>query len=318
MALPIPTIDYYDHPVFHPTTRLRLETTPMKKLRDDIRGWLWTGATGGLVLGDSRVGKSIAAQSLRNQFYTRGKVAIPGYYLAIPERDQHTITHVHRQLCYSEDLKVKARDTADHLADRYVHHLADKAVEKDCPYAVQFVDEMQRLYLEQFNAFAEIHDKLLKLEVVLTIIFVGNEQESRLLLEHIHTPQYAHIRGRFFLQATTFRGLSSHADVERCLSQYDTLRFPENGPTYTAFFLPESVERGWRLSSLSHDIWRVFREYQKQYHFDSWGMKYFPAAINMLLTDYLPTEGVENFDDDMMRACIDASGLVPSLVLQTQ
>lgn len=309
--------DYYNHPIFNPEN-LRFNTPAMKKLSEDIHRWLWVGSTGGLITGASRVGKTRAIRALSNNLYTRGKVTIPDYYISIPPRDQRTITNIFRQLCLSEDLRVTNRDRADHLSNRIVHYIADRAVEADCRRAVLVVDEMQRLKPRQFDVFAEIYDKLLLLDVLLTVIFVGNDPQCWDLIKIIQQPKYAHIRGRFFNQGISFHGLTSKEQMRNCLAQYDNLRFPTNGPTYVEYFLPEAFNNGWRLTSLSSDIWRVFHEYQKNYHIESWGMKYFTATINTLLIDFLPQYGVEHFDDEMVHECVRISELIPSLVTPTK
>lgn len=306
-------IDYYNHPVFQPQ-ELKLKTLAMKKISEEIHRWLWTGATGGLITGASRVGKTTALLALTSELRTRGKTPIPVYYISIPQRDQRTILSVFRQLCWSVDLRVTQRDRADHLSDRYVHYIADRAVEKDSRTAVLIVDEMQHLYPTQFNPFAELYDKLLLLGITLMVIFVGNDQECCKLIEQIQKPQYAHIHGRFFTQGISFLGLTSKNQVQRCLRQYDKLRYPINGPTYTGYFLAEAVGKGWGFESLAEDTWQIFRSYQKTYHIESWGMQYFTATVNTLLTDFLPRYGVEHFEEDMVHECIRISGLIPSLI----
>lgn len=305
--------DYYDHPLFHPK-QLVLETPAMKQLKDELNRCLWTGATGAVVLGQSRAGKSTAAKLLCKQLVTRGKVKIPAYYTSTPLRDQNTILSVFRQLCWRANLRVTNQDRADHLSNRFMHYIIDSVDIQKCEQVVLFVDEMQRLSLNQFNAYAEIYDNLSELNALLTVIFIGNDQESSSILSSIENPNYAHIRGRFFTHRMRFNGLKSKDDINECLKQYDTLRFPDDGPTYTEFFLPDDVRKGWRLSSLSGDIWRVFHSYQKNYQIPSWGMQYFTATINTLLSDFLPHYGVAKFDDDMIHACINVSGLIPSLV----
>ena len=305
--------DYYDHPVFY-TDRLRLATPARKALIDDLHRWLWTGATGGLIIGAARVGKTTALLSLADDLRTRDNVPVPVYYVSIAHRDQRTVLSVFRQLCWSVNLRVADRDRADHLSDRFAHYLADQSVERRCRYAVLIVDEMQRLSPLQFGPFAELYDKLRLLNIALMVVFVGNDQECADLIVHIERPRYAHIYGRFFTQRVAFRGLTSRQQVETCLSQYDTLRYPAEGPTYTAYFLPEAVQAGWRLVSLSGDIWRIFHTYQTTHRIDAWGMQYFTATVNTLLTDFLPHAGVESFDDDMVHECIRISGLIPSLV----
>lgn len=313
MNMPQTKIDYYDHPIFNPN-QLHLVTPAMKRIKEEMTRWLWTGATGGLITGAARVGKTRALLSLTKSLQTRGKVSIPVYYLSIPQRDQHTIMSIYRQICFSVGIRDKRRDSADHLADRFVHYLADKAVEANCRSAVLIVDEMQHLSPRQFNPFAELYDKLQLLDIALTTVFVGNDIESDRLIETIEQPRYAHIHGRFFRQGSKFLGLVSEKEVRHCLAQYDQLRYPAKGPTYTAFFLPKEVRKGWRLASLSTEIWRVFRDYQKNYKIPSWGMQYFTVTVNTLLSDYLPLSDVEDIDEDIVRECIEISGLIPSEV----
>ncbi|MCW9012299.1 MAG: ATP-binding protein [Gammaproteobacteria bacterium] len=307
--------DYYNHPVFEPE-RLHIQTPAMKRLSEELHRWLWTGTTGGVILGMSRTGKTRAVRSLQSSLYTRGKIRVPVYYLSISDRDVQTILSVFRRLCWSVNLRNNARDKADHLSERFVHYIADNATEKNCRHAVLIVDEMQRLCPKQFNAFAEVYDQLLLLGINLMVVFVGNEQECWKLKEAIGKDRYAHIRGRFFTQGLSYKGLVSKAEVNYCLSQYDNLRYPNKGPTYTEYFLPEAVKNGWRLSALSGDVWRIYREYQKNDEIESWGMQFFLAAINTLLTDFLPTYGVDHFNDDMIHESIRISGLLPSLVWQ--
>jgi hypothetical protein len=309
--------DYYDHPVFNPL-KLHLATPAIRQLNRDIHQWLWTGTTGGLITGTARVGKTTALQSLASQLFMRGRTQIPVYQVSIPKRDKHTVLTVFRQLCFSANLRVSPRDIADHLSDRYIQFIADAAVEAKCNRAVLMVDEMQRLKAPQFDAFAELYDKLLLLNIALTVLFIGNDPECWPLVEEVENDRYAHIHGRFFTQGVEFLGLSSMRQVNDCLKQYDELRYPtQKDPTYTAFFLPEEFKKGWRLASLSSDLWHVFHCYQLQYHLKSWGMQYFTATINTLLSDFLPRYGVDRFDEDMVHECIRLSGLVPSLVRPT-
>lgn len=305
--------DYYAHPVFHPE-QLHLDTRAMQALREVLHRWLWTGATGGLILGAARTGKTRALRTLRDQLFSRGGTRIPVVYVSIPTRDQHTVLSVYRQLCLSARLTVRAQDRADHLAERYLHYLADQAAAADCPHVVVLVDEMQRLTPAQFGPFTELHDQLALIDINLTVVFIGNDQESARLLAAIEQPAFAHVRGRFFTQHVPFYGLCSQQEVQFCLSQYDTLRFPAEGPTYTGYFLPEAVARGWCLRELSHDLWRVFHDYQTRHHLSSWGMQYFTAAVNTLLADFLPHSRLDAVDDELLHECIQLSGLIPSLV----
>ncbi|MEX0606565.1 MAG: ATP-binding protein [Halofilum sp. (in: g-proteobacteria)] len=312
MTRTLPDYDF-DHPVFHPD-RLRLRTPAMDRLGEDLHRWLWTGATGGLILGAARAGKTTAVRVLSPEVHWRDQTHVPTYYVSIPLRDQRTVTSVFRHLCWAAELRVSNADRADHLSDRFVHYLLDQATVHACRYAILIVDEMQRLMPQQYGAFAEIHDRLLLLDIRLVVFFVGNDQECSELLETIESPRYAHIRGRFFMHRVLFRGLRSRRDVEACLAEYDRLRYPAEGPTYTEYFLPAAYAYGWRLTALASDLWRAFRAHQRAYSIDSWGMQYFTATANTLLTDFLPRLGVEEFDDALAREGIALSGLLPDVV----
>jgi hypothetical protein len=305
--------NYYDHPVFHPD-RLRLKTPALAKLQEDLTRMLWTGSTGGLITGPVRVGKTTATRWISTELCTRDGISIPCYYISVPPRDRRTVLSVFRHLCWSVGLRAANHDRADHLSDRFVHYITDQAAARGCRSAVLIVDEMQRLTPLQFGPFAELHDRLRLLDILLTVFFVGNAQESSDLIEEIEQPHNAHIYGRFFTQRSSFLGLTNKRAVKSCLSQYDRLKYPDDGPTYTEHFLPEAVRGGWKFASLAGDLWSEFRGYQRAYHIESWGMQYFTVTVNTLLADFLPARGIDNFGEEMVRECIAISGLVPELV----
>lgn len=305
--------DYYEHPVFH-SSRLMLETPAIRRVHEDVTRLIWTGATGALLIGQARQGKSTAVRSLIGRLQTRDRHEVPVYYVSMPRRDQSNITTVLREMSWSVNLNLGKTVPADLMADQFVHYLADQASALNCPKALLVVDETQRLAAGQLDAFAEVHDKLLLMDVELTTLFVANDPECWPLIEKIQGKNYRHIHGRFFTQAIRFQGLSSAKEVIACLKQYDRLQHPEYGPTYTSYFLPKSVSQGWQFSSLGRDLWRIFNEYQRDYKIPSWGMKYFTVTANTLLCDLLPQFGTDAIEDDLLHESIRVSGLIPSLV----
>ncbi len=307
-------LDYDNHPLFNPL-QLYLETRTFQQVRDTVQRWIWVGSTGGLITGTARVGKSTAFKKLATQLVTRGGIAIPTCYMFVRRRDQHTVASIFRRMCLSVGLRATQRDIADDMSERMVHYLSDRAAEANCSQAVLIVDEMQRLSLEQLEACTELYDALTDLGILLTVIFVGNDPGCWNLVRRIQEPENQHIRSRFFSQGCTYPGLTSESEVKYCLSQYDTLRYPTDGPSYSGYFLEKAVADGWRFASLSTDLWRVFRTYQKDYQIESWGMKYFTVTVNLLLTDFLPRYGVDAVDDEMLHVCIRNSDLIPSLTV---
>ncbi len=303
------TADYYDHPVLN--NQVFINTPAMRDLEEVIHQWIWHGIPGGMVIGDSRMGKSWAARSLEHNLYSRAKVNIPSNYISIGDRDQPTIATVFKRLCHSVNLRVTTRSTADMLCDSYLNYVKDRVVKAGCPHYVLIVDEAQLLLTRQFNAFMEIFNELDKDRglVTLHIIFVFSRPECQSLLEKIRCKSYTKIRARFLTQKYEFRGITTASQVKYCLSQYDRLCFPKNGPTYTEYFLPEQYKEGWRLACLAKELWQCFLNYKLSLKLDAWAMQYFISAVNALLCDYLPQLGVENLSQEKIQECIALSGI---------
>ncbi|ROT99905.1 ATP-binding protein [Marinobacter sp. R17] len=304
----------FSHPVLHPW-QLVLDTPAMAQLRGEITQWLWTGLPGAIIAGPARVGKTTALDAVCDDLVDRSGRHIAVFRVSMPMRDQFTVVSVFRQLCTGAGLEFTQRHTADQLADRYIHCIADAMAETGIAQAVLMVDECQRLTPKQFNAFAELYDRLRALERALLVVFVGNDAETWSLIDGMDPHYYAHLHGRFFRVRREFRGISSAQEVGDCLRQYDTRRHPpESGRTFVAEFLPEAVAAGFRLASASSLLWRVFRDYQKAYKLDAWGMQSFAITTNTLLTDFLPRYGVDALDEQMVEEALRMSGLIPSLV----
>ncbi|MEE8058420.1 MAG: ATP-binding protein [Pseudomonadales bacterium] len=305
-----------EHPLLNPL-QLKLMTPEVRALKTVLKQWLWTGSTGGFIQGTPRVGKTTALRMVGDQLTTRTGATIPSHLFSVPPSDKRSIAMLYRNLCLSAGFELpRPRQTnSEMLLDTFYHYLMDKAYEAGSNRVVLFVDEMQRLAIGQIEAFAQLHDMMGIEEVSLTVIFTGNDIESDGLLNAIEASERRHIQGRFFTQGHEFKGITKKSDLKACLGQYDTLRYPINtGATYTECCVPKWFRNGWRLQHLTDEVWEVYRDYQRQYNLRGWGMLYFVNAVNVLLLDYLPKHGADNFSRKMMNECIKVSGLIPSMV----
>lgn len=303
-----------DHPLLHPW-EVVLDTQAMAQLHQDVTQWLWTGMPGAIYAGPERTGKTTALEKVCNDLVDRKGRQVPVVRVNIPLRDQSTVVSVYRQLCWSAGLVVLSRDTADQMADRFIHFIADEMSEAGVVQAVLIVDECQRLSPRQFNVFAELYDRLRSIQRALLVVFMGNDRETWSLIDSMDPKYFAHLHGRFFRVRRVYRGIASAEEVKYCLAQYDRLRHPpKSGHTFVAQYLPEAVNSGFRLASASGLFWRVFRSFQKEYKLDSWGMQSFSITTNTLLTDFLPRYGTDALDDDMVEQALRMSGLIPTLI----
>ncbi|WP_305967443.1 ATP-binding protein [Marinobacter salsuginis] len=291
------------HPLLE-VKAVRFETTGYCQLVDTLTEWLWSGASGGFILGAPRVGKSWAARALKNQLKLRDGRVVPVFYMSIEDRDTKTLTEIPRQACLSNELTFKSRAIASALTYQFMNRVCDEQIEAGVQTAVLIVDEFDLLTPRQFNAFATFFNRMDGEKRSLMMVFIGNKAEAFELLGKMTGPQYKRIRKRFFKRYYEFRGLTSRQELIALMRQYDTLRFPENGPTYTQAFLPEAVDSGWRLASLGKDLWRLYAEIAKDCDIESWGLEEVVNTLNLLVTDLLPTYGWEDVEDDLLREAL--------------
>ncbi len=288
--------------------------TPMSiELEEKVKNWVWNGFLGGYILGNSRIGKTKSIRCISEKISNRYGELIPIHRVTIPRRDVATVASIFKNICYSLKMSLKNRVTANEMSNDLVHYFAELALQNKSKQVVIIVDEMQRLKVNQIEAFNELHDCLADLGLNLSIFFVGNTKTSIPLLKQIKTSNNDHIWGRFFKHEFYFHGLRSQIQLAQVLSEYDK--------TQTKKYLPKEYAKGWRIRSLSHLIWEVYSDnFKSKLTVQSWGMQYFTAMMRILLVDYLPVHGITNDENikSMVYNSIEASGLVEELVRGNQ
>lgn len=305
--------EFYSHPIFDPLS-FKIKTNEVERLRTIIMQWIWTGGTGGYILGEPRCGKTTAIEMLRDKIKAREGAIIPSHIYSVSTTDKSTINSTYRNLCFSADLTIPRACDADYLKKTFSHYLLDKVATSDTRSALLIVDEMQLLRLKQFEVFAELYNYMRLNRVSLFVLFIGNSYDSKELLKSINSKDKSHIYGRFFTRSGKFSGIKNIDDLEFCLKQFDSLKYPNvYGNTYTQFFLPKT-QKSWKLASISKLTWDVFKEYKKLLKLKSWPMQYFISAMTALLTEHIPSKGAKSITAEVVRGAIEASGMVPQQV----
>ena len=300
------------HPIWD-TMRFPFATPAISKLKSEICLWANSGITGGVVLGDGRTGKSISIGMIKEAIKLNNtNQTLPSITYRAKKRDKRTIAQCYRNLYRITGEKDKKGYSVEDMMDQIVCYILDLAAMHSNRQVLLFVDEFQRMTLDQLIVFAELQDELLgDYKALLNVFLFGNTDESDHILEQVKTPQYNFLQGRFFIQKYVFRGITNKDELSKCLRQYDTLRFPDiDGPTYTEHFLPEAFKSGWRLENLADLIWKTYLRVKKPERRTSWGMKYFTGTIAPLLSGYLKKEGVNRVNEAMVYRAIQASGLI--------
>ena len=305
------------HPIFNPS-EFFIETPMTNSLLNKLHSWIWNGFTGGVILGDFRIGKTRAIRYSSNHIVNRLNQSVKCHRLSIARRDTNSMASIFKNLSYSLDIKLRSQATADEMSNDLVHRLGEMALVNETQQVILFVDEMQRLKMRQLEAFAELYDLLSELKINLCVFFIGNYTDSKKLIKQVIESQNGLIRGRFFTHCYIFYGVKTLQDIRSCCKQYD-LPYLEK-VSVTEHFLPDEFNAGWRVETISDLIWEVFQdEFKSSVELDSWPMQYSTAMMKTLLTDYLPNYGVEDDDSirDMIIESINVSGLLPDLVETT-
>jgi len=301
------------HPIFN-NSEFFIETPMIGKLTTQIERWIWNGDTGGLVLGDNRIGKSRAIRYVMQGIKNRLGESIPAIYISTPRRDTNTMAAVFKNLCFSLALECKSRPSADDMANLVYHRLADIAHKTSTRQVAMFVDEFQRLSCLQLEVFAEIYDQLSLVGVNICIIFVGNKQSAETLIENSLRTSNELVRGRFFIQKLHYHGIRLKDELRSCLGQYDHLKYPvENGDSYTGAFIKEPK---FLLSNTTDVFWDIYiKQFKSPLGLSSWPMQYFTSAVRILLVDYAPRYGTKaDVLPALVERSMEASGLVKGLV----
>ncbi|GAB1266565.1 hypothetical protein NBRC116493_35360 [Aurantivibrio infirmus] len=310
--------DRFEHPIFKPLW-LQFTTPSVKQLHQKLKQWIYCGITGGVIVGDARIGKTTAIEILHNRYTTRSKgQRIHCHRFVVPKRDTPTIANCLRALYFSAEFTLGKTKKADEMSEQLVHYFLDLACENDDKVVLLIVDEFHRLSINQIEVFAELHDKLRLLNASLHVYLMGNANEAEKLIGASERTEYAHLRGRFFNQKYYFSGIQNINDLKQCLRMYDVTRYPEEtGPTYTEYFLPADFKKGWRLEQQAKLIWECYSTHRNELSINSWGMKYFVGTVSPLLTDYLPQYSTAQLSRNMVEKCIEVSGLIPDYVRAT-
>lgn len=293
--------------------------TPMvKRLQDTLKQWTWCGLTGGVIVGDSRNGKSKAVKNQSGTMTSRNGEKIPVFRISIGERDVKTIRSVFFRIAHTLGHKIKTRDSADELALLINIHLADAAMINSTRQVIIIIDEAQNLTIEQLSAFAEIYNDLSEIEVNCTIYFIADENEFPTLANKLLKENNKYLRERFFNHVYRFYGLQSIEDVRACLDAYDHFVInKDNGNTAVEYYCPILYQSGWRLADIAKPLWQIYyEEYKIPLNHSSWNMDQFVRTVNTLLMDYLPRyqdQLNQEITEGIIIRSLEAANIKPSI-----
>jgi hypothetical protein len=125
---------------------------------------------------------------------------------------------------------------------------------------ILFCDEAQRLNDHEYEWLRDVHDALDRQQIKLFTFLVGQEEllAQKTALQVAHKTQ---IVARLMVEELAFSGIRNAEDVATCLNGYDQTAYPERTPwSFTRFYVPQSFDAGYRLTSDATVLWQAFED----------------------------------------------------------
>jgi len=161
----------------------------------------------------------------------------------------------------SESQFIPKRSSYRELMTKLIIYIKTRLDSLEGDQFVLMIDEMQMLSEQDFRVLMVLHNKLELIGIKMTTIGFAQpeilERRSAMFVTKSHN-----LIARFLSEPIRFEGCCSKSDLKFILNAYDCDKvYPEgSGCTYTAFFLPEAYENGFRLASHTSVIWGALED----------------------------------------------------------
>lgn len=212
--------------------------------------------TGVVFTGEPRVGKTSCCEALVEEIPKRFSNV---YVFMIPAVNVDTSSSIYSSIIYQildlEGITPGSRVTFIQRQSMLIERLLIRAAQVKARQIVMLIDELQRLSIADFNQLADIYNRLRAHRVTLTVISFAMPSIERKIIQFLQNDD-RHIIGRFLSDVRPMHGITSMTQLTYVLGLYDeTLTQRVSGICYTNNILPKAYSGGFRLSSLSENIW---------------------------------------------------------------
>ncbi len=288
-----PSLPPGTHPV--ETGRYTLSTPPLGRFCDDLKGWIKNRATGAIVTGRPRTGKTrgirFGVEEIRDELGT----TFPIMTFSCEDHQRPTEARFFEFLLREFGHSLSHSGTTGAKRARLIQLLINKACTDHHSRLILIADEAQRLSTPQYNWLVDIYNVLDRHDIATTFVLVGQPElaNQRDVFEQSKKMQ---IIGRFMVHLHEFSGLRNFKDFTYCLKGYDEgSEYPEgSGCSFTKYFFPSGFEAGWRLTDESKVLWQAFQEVRAEAMLPGKAeipMQYFSRTVEYALRNYGSVEG---------------------------
>lgn len=298
----------------HPLERGRyvVPTPPMEILCDKVDEWVALRASGAIVTGMQRFGKT---QALRycSAVLTLKYPSIPRVSLLCKRRQKISERGFFEDFLRAANHSIVERGTIDAKRERLTKRLMQMVAEKREDRLIMVIDDAQHLSDIEYDWLMDIENALDQHAISLTVVLVG-QPELAVKREVYDKAGKRQIIGRFMIHVHEFHGIRSSAEMREVLNGYDMgTEYPEgSGTSYTQYFAPTAWERGWRLADIADDLWLAFekeREKACKSPLKELPMQFFAKTVEYLLVRH----GNDKFTGLILQQAVERSGYAEAI-----
>lgn len=277
-----------------------IPTTQIGSLFKTIKNWISINNCGGIIYGNSRVGKTRAIHYLSRKLKVTYGSRLPIYsYCATA----HSVTEKN---FYSTMLSAIGHEepfsgTAEKMKLRLIGRMLEDARKSKYRRVIMFIDEAYLLDPKEYLWLIDIYNRLYNEDVIFTVLLFGTYElkQQKIQFKRAGKDQ---IIFRFMNAEVEFKGITSLSDMQICFSCLDEpfkIKGCNQEVILSRLYFPQAYQDGYRLSSFAEDLWQAFENIKKKYNIDKNDilMKHFMDVVYYCLKHcgvfgkniYLPT-----------------------------
>lgn len=251
------------HPVV--LRRYTLATPMVVGVMGAVVTWIKNGITGGIIEGHPRLGKTKLRRFLANVL----PLELPRILVFSLIARRYAIPT--ERVFFGDMLKavghrMHLEGTAPQRRDRLTESVVRLVKRSGQTRLVLIIDQAHNLQTIQYEWLIDFYDEINEAGVDLFVLLIG-QRELSAISDDLRRSGKTQIVGRFMVGRAEFFGITTHSELRECLACYDTkTAYPEGTAwSFTRYFFKEAFNSGWRLSSLSGILWKLFCENRAPY-----------------------------------------------------
>lgn len=250
------------HPLL--TQNYVLATPPIEEFANTVRQWVNATIRGGMIYGDSGIGKTYAIKyvhEFRKQIFSANIPVFKSTWKQVP---RNTEVKFYKRLLMDFGHGYINAKSAEDLEKRVVEYLKTCAMNAGGSRIILFIDDAHYLTPDDYGWLCHIFN-LLKYDDILLFTFLVGEEKLLAMRNSFKASNDTQFIGRFMWKTHHFKYLSSVEDFIQVLEGYDTYsEFPPNSHcSYVKFFLPLAYEAGFRFTNYAMRLWTIYNNGRK-------------------------------------------------------